>query len=159
MAYPTRNWFDRESGEEERSECRNEVGVFRSYIGGGGGATVATGYSVTLKRQGILSFEHQIFFSYGEPIVNGVRCEDGAVLIDTSTGVIRVDSARAGGYWAWPVVYFDGKPSSDGPFLQPARVVELVFGWLLLACGAFGARTLWKSQRRDQVAPLREWNR
>jgi hypothetical protein len=149
LVLPSRNWAGFPAHETLRGECANATaGVLRLYVGSGG-ATVGPWYSVTLRRPGLFVREKQIFYSYGEPAVESIRCVDDAVVLENSTRVIRLDYSRASTeLTAGPLLYFDGELSP--PFMQPVRVVMLTMGWLILACAVFsGIRTF----RRNRVDP------
>jgi len=132
LVLPSRNWAGSAAGEEQLDECRDTgAGVFRLYVGSGG-ATVGPWYSVTLRRPGVFQRERQIFYSYGVPAVRSLRCLSDAVMLENSTGSIRLNYSRAvTELTSGPLLYFDGKLSP--PFMQPVRIAVITIGWLSLA--------------------------
>jgi hypothetical protein len=149
LVLPSRNWAGSPGSEEQLDECRDGAGVFRLYVGSGG-ATVGPWYSVTLRRPGVFQRERQIFYSYGEPAVRSLRCLSDAVMLENSTGSIRLNYSRAVAELpSGPLLYFDGKLSP--PFMQPVRIAVITIGWVSLALATVGGARFY---RRAHDRPL-----
>jgi hypothetical protein len=154
LVLPSRNWAGSPGREEQLDECPDRsTGVFRLYRGSGG-ATVGPWYSVTLRSPGVFSRERQIFYSYGKPAVESLRCLGDAVVLMTATDPIRLDYRRVvTELTSRPLLYFDGELSP--PFMQPVRMATITIGWILLGWATF---TGVRSYRRSLNRPLQRTN-
>jgi hypothetical protein len=122
LAWPSRNVHGNTDMEELRDSCMTDEKVMARLYKGNGGATTSFWYSVTLERDA-LGNERQIFFAYGTPKLEEVKCVGDTVRIEGeyfvhSLGVTTFQRLRAE-----PIQYWSGRSEQRGT--QPGRTFSL----------------------------------
>jgi hypothetical protein len=141
LLLPERNIFGNAEQETFVKQCQVKAteATVRLYRGDGG-ATVASWYSVTFSG-GRFSRERQFFYTYSSPGITSIDCRAGevAVITDEKTfhlplSLIRNELVHQ------PMGFYRGE--SQKPFVQPLRVLTIIFG---LFIELISALILWES--------------